>query len=194
MMINVTQTLKTYTSEIIQSLNDIPQDTFDKVVSIEILCEDLARLDATCHGTEESSKVFTYLHNNGMNKMPAVYWFEIISDHTALDIRTAFDDLRTSEILRSVPAISKRYNQDSKVLYVGKGKANLSGRMFLHLGYQLKGSSQGLQLCHWNYDGVLKGLKLRINIIYLPANLAELASTFELKLAKELQPILGKHR
>jgi len=178
----------------IESLNTLDQSIFDEVITLDIDCEQLASLEMGCHGTSESDKVFEKLHNNGMNGRPAIYWFEITSDHTAEMIRNSYSLLKERIGSRTIPAINKVYDRDSKVLYVGKGQANISGRMFLHLGYQKMGQSQGLQLSHWDYLGELKGLKLRINIIYLPAEMKALCSVYELKIAQEFHPILGKHR
>lgn len=194
-MTNAPEILKDYRNTLLESLQAFDPNDFDKIVSLDIECEKIASFDQDCHDSPESSKVFTLLHNN-KNRNPAVYWFEITSEHTAKQIRDSYGDLQNKTSgLRTIPAINDKYNADSKVLYVGKGNENLSGRMFLHFGYEKKRTNlQGLQLCHWDYSGALKGLKLRLNLIYLPDHLKVFAPVFENELARKFQPILGKHK
>lgn len=193
-MINSSQILKEHTQLLIQTLQNVEETGFNENVSLEIDCENLAKFSEGCHGTEESKKVFTLLHNNGLNKRPAVYWFEIISDHTGENIRSHYEQLKLKIGSRTIPATNNKYEVASKVLYVGKGVSNLSGRMFMHLGYEKNDKQQGLQLCHWDYTGELKGLKIKLNIMYLSVDLKDIAPLYELKLAKELKPILGRHK
>jgi len=131
---------------------------------------------------------------NGRDGDPAVYWIEIKSEHSAEQIRTGYQNLKMIIGDRKIPAINKHYDKESKILYVGKGKFLLAGRMYIHLGYEQRPVMQGLNLCRWDYTGELTGLQLQLNIIYLPKNLEMLASVLELKIARKLRPILGKHR
>lgn len=196
-MINASDTLQTYSLELLCSLQHLQENPqiFDNIVSLDFACDKLATFEQGAHAVPESSKIFEVLHNNGLNGSPAVYWFEITSDHNAIQIRQSFAKLKESIGARKTPAVYKEFDQSSKILYVGKGNENISGRMFLHLGYEPKHTHlQGLQLCHWDYLGDLKGLCLRLNIIYLPLDMKVLAPVFEYKLAKTLNPILGKHR
>ncbi|CAH0280672.1 hypothetical protein SRABI27_03765 [Pedobacter sp. Bi27] len=196
-MIDASKILKAYGSDLLGSLLHLQQNPqiFDSIISMDIACDQLAPLAEGVHASAESDRICRVLHNNGLNEAPAVYWFEIISDHTADQIRNSYIQHRETIGERKMPAIYKNYQQDSKILYVGKGNTNISGRMFLHLGYEPKQIHlQGLQLCHWDYLSELKGLVLRLNIVYLPLNMTALTSVFEYHLAKTLKPILGKHR
>lgn len=117
---------------------------------------------------------------------PAVYWFDIESDHKSQDLY----DYIAKQPKGRFPAFKKPpFKCTSRTLYVGKAKDNLAGRLRMHLGFEKTG--QGLQLCHWPHK---KGLKLKLNVIYLPIELQPLASVFELKVAQKLNPILGKHK
>lgn len=196
-MIDASKTLKDYNATLLgmlEKLKDSPE-TFENIVTIEVDCDQLAPFGLGAESSPESAKVFRNLHNNSLNGSPAVYWFEITSAHTASQIRQGFEYLKTSIGNRKIPAANKSYDLNSRVLYVGKGISNISGRMFLHFGYEPKYVHlQGLQLCHWDYAGELKGLNLRLNIIYLPNEMSMLAPLFENKLAEVLRPILGRHR
>ncbi|MFD2967747.1 hypothetical protein [Sphingobacterium bambusae] len=188
------QSLNNAKDLMVNALSKLKSDDLRDTVTIEIACEKLAAFDLGCQGTEESSKIFRTLHNNGCNDLPAVYWFEIISEHSAQQIREQYSVLKESIGTRTIPSFNKRYDKTSKILYVGKGKQNISGRMFLHLGYEKqKINLQGLQLCHWDYSGVLKGLTLRLNIVYFPKDFREIVPYFERSLAKDILPLIGRH-
>lgn len=194
-MSNPLTSLKNSKDFLLNTLTNLEDSKLTDVLSFEVNCEKLAKFEDGCHGTEESSKIFEILHNNGFNDKPAVYWFEITSNHTAEEIRGEFNELRKNIGIRKIPAINKSYLKNSKILYVGKGKSNISGRMFLHFGYEPKFVHlQGLQLCHWNFSQALKGLTLRLNIVYMNEDCKEIISLFEYYLAKDINPILGKHR
>lgn len=122
---------------------------------------------------------------------PALYWFEITSKNSARELHEKIQTLK-QKIDRNVPAFRKGFNSwDSKVLYVGKVKSSLAGRMVTHLGYYRNKNTQGLQLCHWAQKS---GLSLRLNYIELPLEVSDMAGLLETKLAKQLNPIFGKHR
>lgn len=123
------------------------------------------------------------------NNAPAIYWIEILSEHTAKDILYFYGDFKKS-LIRKTPAYNKGFNNwNTKVLYVGKAQANIAGRMIIHLGYEGRDNMQGLQLCHWKH---IQSLRIRLNVIYLSSSLSMLAQVFENQLAKRLKPILGR--
>lgn len=194
-MNNPVENLKKSRDFFLNALTELKNAELENVLTIEVDCEKLAKFNDGCHGTEESSKVFRLLHNNGLNEHPAVYWFDIISDHSAEEIRSHYTIFKDRIENRTIPAVYKNSVASSKVLYVGKGKGNISGRMFLHFGYEEKKMHlQGLQLCHWDFSGILKGLRLKLNIVYFNKDFKEIVPFFERNLAKEINPILGKHK
>jgi len=128
---------------------------------------------------------------------PALYWFECEDISCAMKAKTLIAEFksRKSEHLRTVPALNK--NVDSQVLYVGvrrggvrkrDGFTNIGARMFQHLGYYSKGSTQGLQLVHWTSD-----LKLKVHILALNSAAKPFLNVLEKLYAIELNPLVGKH-
>lgn len=84
----------------------------------------------------------------------------------------------------------KHFDPESDCLYVGKVKKTIWGIIIQHLGYYKVKQTQGLQLFHW-----AKGLNLilEIHMYEFEENIEELISIFEIELAKEKKPIIGKH-
>ncbi|WP_298310236.1 hypothetical protein [uncultured Aquimarina sp.] len=121
---------------------------------------------------------------------PVVYWFEIISPISNKEIRKRISDYKFSDGAKSVPALKKIYSQDSRTLYVGKVKRNFWGRIIQHLGYYHVKRTQGLQLYHWAKE---IGLKVRLHAYEFEPEMEDLVSIFELKFARTLNPITGKH-
>jgi len=120
---------------------------------------------------------------------PCLYYFEIESDHTADDIVSRIQNYKLTPGAKSVPAIKKKFPQ-TKVLYVGKVKKGLWGRLVQHLGYYKVSRTQGLQLFYWTQG---TNVKLKMNVLEFEDEMADYMTVLETKLAKELNPILGKH-
>lgn len=137
--------------------------------------------------SEEHIEVFNKL---GAIKGPVVYWFEILSPTSTEIIRKLISEYKYSEGAKSVPALKLKYYRESKALYVGKVKRNFWGRVIQHLGYYNVKRTQGLQLYHWakNID-----LKVRLHAFEFEPEMEDLISVFELKFARMLKPITGKH-
>ncbi|MFD2943288.1 hypothetical protein [Flavobacterium notoginsengisoli] len=89
-----------------------------------------------------------------------------------------------------VPAIKKNFPK-SKVLYVGKVKKGIWGRLAQHLGYYKTTRAQGLQLFSWTKG---TNVSLKMNILEFEYEMADYIGVLENKLAEELKPILGKHK
>lgn len=177
-----------YVEELKESINQVTSDSFNNIETHEIDCGLMPSFE---QGFLASKHTETFILELKKNNKPAVYWFEVSSEHSAKDIYDPYPDLKKGSE-RNLPAFKKGFKSwQSKVLYVGKVKNNLSGRMFVHLGYHPKKTIQGLQLCHWTHQA---GLKLKIHIIYLPENLEMLAGVLEFQLSRFLNPILGKHK
>lgn len=123
-----------------------------------------------------------------MQNGPAIYVFEITSNHKASEI---VNSIRNINIERPIPAIRKKIFEDSKILYVGKVVECFWGRLIQHLGFHKHKNSQGLQLFYWAKE--LK-LELSITVLEFESNSKDLMPLFENALAKELKPILGKHK
>jgi hypothetical protein len=124
---------------------------------------------------------------------PVVYWFEIESAHSGNEIYDMMKNYRNSEIKRNSPALKKTYDVNSRILYVGKVKKDFRGRIFVHLGYYHVVATAGLQLSHWAKEC---GLKLNLHVIELPltSGTEDLATLYEIELAKRLKPLVGKHK
>lgn len=172
--------IATYIGEIQENLSafkDYEVETYDL---------DCNTLPLTLDEFNKKSAFITEIATNYTK--PAVYWFEITSESDTKEIYDFVAQQTNSD--RKYPAYKKTFNNDeSNILYVGKVKNNLAGRMRMHLGFERTG--QGLQICHWPHK---TGLILKLHVIYLPENLEMLANVFELKLASALNPILGKHK
>jgi len=120
---------------------------------------------------------------------PVLYWFEITEPFNSEVIRNEIINYKLKGI-KSVPAMKKTYWEKSNTLYVGKVKRNFWGRIVQHLGYYKTERTQGLQLWHW-----AKPLKLKVvlHAIAFEPEMEDLVSVLEIKLAKKLRPITGKH-
>ena len=84
-----------------------------------------------------------------------------------------------------------KYPKDTNILYLGKSKQCLWGRLILHLGFHIDKHSQGLLLNEWAEK---LNLKLKFNYCSFDSNMSELISFYEYKLAKNTKPLIGKHK
>jgi hypothetical protein len=126
---------------------------------------------------------------------PCIYWFEFETSELTHEIKEVTNKFREKkkEHGRTIPAKNKNF--DSKYLYVGirqggtrkDGFSNIAGRIFHHLGYYTKGSTQGLQLVHWSKH------MIKLSIIELPKKGKPYLNIIEKIYANSLKPILGKH-
>lgn len=121
---------------------------------------------------------------------PVLYWFEILPGIKNDVVRNAIFDYKFSIDAKTVPALKRNYCNDSNALYVGKVKSKFWGRVIQHLGYYHVVRTQGLQLYHWSKP---INLKLRLHAYHFEREMEDLVSIFEVKLAKKLRPITGKH-
>ncbi len=121
---------------------------------------------------------------------PVLYFFEIISTQDSGSVRECMRAYKILEGSKSVPALKKGYNKDSRILYVGKVKRNFYGRVIQHLGYYKVARTQGLQLFYWAREF---GLDVRLHAYHFEPEMHDLVSIFELKFARDLKPIVGKH-
>lgn len=120
---------------------------------------------------------------------PCLYYFEIKSNHSAEEIVKRVTEYRLTQDSKAVPAIKRNFPK-SKILYVGKVKKGIWGRLVQHLGYYKVQRTQGLQLFHWTKG---TNVLLKMNILEFEQEMADYMGVLENKLANELKPILGKH-
>ena len=118
---------------------------------------------------------------------PCVYYFEVLSDVSANEIVNKF---KTST--KNTPALNSAISQ-SKTLYVGKVNACVWGRLIMHLGLHTNKTTEsnvhGLHLVDWAKD-----LNVKFTVLEFEEDMRDLMEVIEKTLAKELQPIIGKHK
>lgn len=199
------QFLKNSLSQLADDLIGIDESNFS-YKTFTIMCNELPV------PKEEGNIYYYHLYKTLFDELdinkeyPYIYWFEIKSGFECKKIRShvsIYDQEVKNELSRKlihaernfygVPAMTSSIKDiNSKVLYVGKVKRDLKGRLVPHLGYYHRSpNTQGLQLARWSKD---IDLHLEFHYIRLPKELKEIASYLEFKLAKELKPILGRHR
>jgi hypothetical protein len=128
-----------------------------------------------------------------------LYWFEVETLDHCSNLRDLLDQNR--ELLKSnyrtVPA--RNSNTNSNVLYVGIRRGgirkrdqltNIAGRIAIHLGYYIKGSTQGLQLIHWSNN---LDCKVNIKVVQFNDLPNDYLNTIEKIVAYKLKPLCGKH-
>jgi hypothetical protein len=153
-----------------------------------------------CYTLPEPSVIKGYSHPPELNYIwdklppkenPCIYYFEILSPDadTILKSYTNFKkDIRFTE--RSSPALRKYPDLATTVLYVGKVKKGIVGRIEVHLGYYHVGHTNGLQLCYWAKD--IK-VKLSLHVFSFEKNMQNFVDSLELPFANSLKPLIGKH-
>ncbi|OCK42680.1 hypothetical protein BA195_13955 [Tenacibaculum soleae] len=145
---------------------------------------------------ENFKQIFSELNKKESN---CIYWFECESIQIATELNNLLDSKRNELKFnqRVVPVINK--NIDSKIIYVGirrggkrkyDGLTNIAGRIIQHLGYYIKGSTQGLQLVHWTEK---KNLNIKLNVIEFKELPNEYLNVVEKLVAYKLKPLCGKH-
>lgn len=142
--------------------------------------------------SEHFKKTFCELEK--IEKNPCVYYFEIISD---ISSQTIVNSLVNSDGGGTKPAIKKKYPLESNILYVGKVKSVVWGRLIAHMGFHthkinpgIQSVAHGLQLRNWAKE---LNIHLRFHVHTFEPEFAEYMDLIERKLAKELNPIIGKH-
>jgi len=123
-------------------------------------------------------------------KGPVLYWFEIISNIENDKIRESINRYREKNNSKSIPAMKKTFDKNSRCLYVGKVKKGVWGRMIQHLGFYKVKRTQGLQLFYWAKE---LNLNIKIHLYEFDSGFEDLVEIFEKELARKINPILGKH-
>ena len=130
-------------------------------------------------------------------RTPVIYWFSsesVESAHAIKDQHLDFRSLRGVEHDRHAPAPNRV--MESKIIYVGMrqggfrkkdGFTKIAGRIYVHLGYYSKGSTQGLQLVHWC------NAALQLHLLPLAHDVSPFLGGLEKIVAKHLRPVIGRH-
>ncbi|MBF6653977.1 hypothetical protein C3B47_14050 [Flavobacterium columnare] len=122
---------------------------------------------------------------------PTVYWFEFDTNkHSSEHLFNIFKNYKENITKRNPPAIYK-YFRNTNILYIGKSKSCLWGRLLLHLGFHRDKHSQGLILNEWAHN---IDLKLKFNYCVFNREMVDLIALYELKLAQNNKPLIGKHQ
>lgn len=126
-----------------------------------------------------------------INTKPCLYYFEIDepNEETNQHFLNSFIRFRNEPGYRNCSAVKTNVCLQTKVLYVGKVKKNIGGRMVVHFGYA-NPRTGGLQLVHW---AKLIGLKLHLHIFVFDEKMQEFVAPLEYLLANSLSPLIGKH-
>jgi len=90
---------------------------------------------------------------------------------------------------RNSSGLKKSPNSNTNILYVGKVKKDLGGRLSTHFGYAHP-KTGGLQLRHW----INKDLELTVHIIAFDDKIDDFVNPLELMLTKKLNPLIGKSK
>jgi len=166
--------------------------TLPEIKTFEIDCSKLKEfLKEDIRYSEEFKELFEKLMPI---KAPCLYWYRVISENTSVEIVKSFKEYKNHiERDRNVPALNsdKSIDHKSKVLYVGKVKGGIYGRVIQHLGCHITARTQGLQLYYWAKK---IGLKLELNVLEFDNKMADILPIVEFTVAKELHPLIGKHK
>lgn len=121
------------------------------------------------------------------NQKVCLYIFEYSNDETDYIIKELA--LYRAKEERSVSAIKDDPNQKGNILYIGKVKNELGGRLSTHFGFA-NSKTGGLQLQHW----LKKEMILKVHIFAFDKELDDFVNPLELYLSKKLNPLIGKSK
>lgn len=189
------EVMKKWLRESASDFSNMEENYTEKNIShYEIDCSQLDNkyIHQDIRQSEHFKKIFYELEK--IEKKPCVYYFEIISDISSL---TIVNSLINSDGEGTKPAIKKKYPQESNILYVGKVKSAVWGRLISHMGFHtnktkpgIQSIAHGLQLRNWAKE---LNIHLNFHVHSFEPEMAEYMNIIERKLAKELNPIIGKH-
>ena len=183
---NIKNLIKITCSDTLNALDNLKKKDLN-IEHIDINCKDLKEECLSVYKGNVFHEEYSHLDTiTG----PVLYWFNIINEIPTHKIVENFK-LYSNKKARATPALKKTIDQNTKCLYVGKVKKSFSSRIFQHLGYYTVERTQGLQLMHWTKT---IDLQLCLNYIQFASELEDLMTLFENHLAKELKPIIGKHK
>ncbi|HPQ35644.1 MAG TPA: hypothetical protein PK563_14220 [Tenuifilaceae bacterium] len=163
---------------------------------LEINCKDLVDYDnkgSSEYDLPESLKIsffrkFDELYNE-INKKPCLYFFEFKAGLSET-ILAKYREYRLKDNLRNKSSIKSKPNTNTNILYVGKVKSNVGGRLSTHFGYA-NPQIGGLQLKHWAKD---IDLKLEVHLIIFHEDIGNFINPLELELTRALNPLIGNSK
>lgn len=139
---------------------------------------------------------FSHLHQfdeteGNINNFPCIYVFELTNDSDKSRVIEAFQTQRKQENDRTLPALKTKI-PDSNYIYVGKVQSEVGGRLVTHLGYYQSKGNHGLQLAYW-VRKLTPSLKINVHVFRFDVEFTPYISAFEVIMAKQLNPMIGKH-
>lgn len=184
-------TIKTWGADIENAFQKISNDGYKSIYQFDIHSNflDDRYITQDIRFSEKFGDIFSNLQK--IENSPCVYVFEVLSDTPTKDIIEKFQSL----LGKVKPSLKKKPPIDSRILYVGKVKRGIWGRIIEHLGYHTKkngelSKSHGLQLYHWARE---MNLGIRVQIYEFDEKLADYMEIVEKKFAIVLKPIVGRH-
>lgn len=184
----MTESIKNISKNASASLQYVAENGIKNYKEFDIKCAELE--DFNFIDIRDSEKYKILFNDLKRIEGPVVYYFEIMSDNTSTDIVNHIRQYAASENSKAIPAI-KRTIPESKILYVGKVKKGFWGRLIQHLGFYKVNRTQGLQLYYWAKE---LDLDIKLRVFEFESQMADLMNVIENGLARELNPILGKHK
>ncbi len=172
--------LKQKADDLIRKAKVLPNINIKWEKPIKISCSELITIEEL-----KAKKVLDIFEKN--KKQPAIYFFEITSEHRGKDIVDALQLYKDMKI-RSCPKIDKKRDLKTKYLYCGSRKEELHGRFIQHLGFGSE-KTYALQLFHWAKS---ENLKLEFHYAWLDPLYKEFTELIESSLAEKIKPLVGK--
>ena len=181
----IIEQIQTLCKDALAPLNHVELNGVKRNETIDIDCSMLAMWEIDYKGKYKT--IFNTQYDiNG----PAFYWFEIISPTDLGKIESYINTYVYLEDCKAFPAMKNKLDYNTKALYVGKVKNNFWNRIVQHLGFNPSKDTQGLQLFHWTAG---LDLKLKLHVYEFETDMAGLMPIIENGMAKQLNPLLGKH-
>lgn len=174
------------------------ENMFSEILIPDFDCSHLPDTETDGKKLPEQIKAefFYHLHKDDksgtmVNEFPCIYVFELIDETDCKRVIEALQKVKSRNIGRTLPPFKTKI-PDSKYLYVGKVEKEIGGRLVTHLGYYQTNGNHGLQLAFWARE-MKPALHITVSIYRFAKEMTPYISSFEKILAKELNPIIGKH-
>ncbi|MDN4167040.1 hypothetical protein QWY31_16130 [Cytophagales bacterium LB-30] len=179
----------------IKQYEDIIDKSFDSQI-IELDCKRLTNPGEKLP-KEVQGYFFAPLHlifpkdDKMINTRACLYVFEIVSPDPD-EVYQAYSSYckDPTAAYRNKSAFKEVDNPTSKILYIGKVKKNIGGRLATHMGYG-PAKTGALQLAFWAQK---ISLQLKVHIYPFEPSLGDYINPLELSLSKALRPLIGKSK
>ena len=185
---NLELEIRNFCYELSKPLLSVSENGIKNIKEFDINCCDLKDYNLT--DIRKEKKFQDLFSELGKLKGPCLYIFEIKSNHSKEDIIQKIIEYSLTEDSKKIPAIKSKV-EDSTILYVGKVKRAIFGRLIQHLGYFKTKGTQGLQLFYWAKN---VNLDLKFTVVEFENDMENLMNVLENEIAKKIKPILGKHK